>query len=80
MCQSHGLAFVVKCGGHSPSGQSSIENGIVIDLSLLCEVTVKPDEKQVIAGGGALARDVLKAAADYELACGMVYESNAHDA
>lgn len=71
MCQSHNLPFVVKCGGHSPSGQSSIENGIVIDLSQLNQVFVKPDEKQVVAGGGALASHVIKAASEYGLACGM---------
>ncbi|KAI7887021.1 FAD-binding domain-containing protein [Lichtheimia hyalospora FSU 10163] len=69
MCQSHGLPFVVKCGGHSPSGQSSIENGIVIDLSQLNQVFVKPDEKQIVAGGGALASHVIKAASEYGLAC-----------
>lgn len=71
MANSHGLSFVVKGGGHSPSGHSSIENGIVIDLSLMSQVFIKPDEKQVVAGGGALARDVIKAAAEYGLSCGM---------
>ncbi|KAI9318697.1 hypothetical protein BX666DRAFT_1855884 [Dichotomocladium elegans] len=69
MCQSHRLPFVVKAGGHSPSGQSSIENGIVIDLSKMREVFVKPDERHVVASGGALARDVIKAAAEYGLTC-----------
>ena len=70
MCESHGLPFVVKGGGHSPGGASSIENGIVIDLSLMTETFVKADEKQVVAGGGALASHVIKAAAEYGLACG----------
>ncbi|KAI7855161.1 hypothetical protein BDC45DRAFT_439630 [Circinella umbellata] len=69
MCESHGLPFVVKGGGHSPGGASSIENGIVIDLSLMTETFVKADEKQVVAGGGALASHVIKAAAEYGLAC-----------
>ncbi|KAI8150130.1 hypothetical protein BJV82DRAFT_10607 [Fennellomyces sp. T-0311] len=69
MSESHGIPFVVKGGGHSPSGKSSIENGIVIDLSLMKGVHVNPDVKHVVAGGGALARDVIKAAAEYGLAC-----------
>lgn len=70
MCTNHGLPFVAKCGGHSPSGKSSVENGIVIDLSQLNSVFVKPDEKQVIAGGGCLSSDVIRAAAEHGLACG----------
>ncbi|KAI9495333.1 hypothetical protein BDB00DRAFT_786414 [Zychaea mexicana] len=69
MTESHGLPFVVKCGGHSPGGASSIENGIVIDLSLLNDVFINADEKHVVAGGGALASHVIKAAAEYGLAC-----------
>src|ERR1700761_8893094 len=30
---SHKLAIAIKCGGHSTSGASSIEGGVVIDLS-----------------------------------------------
>ena len=70
MSESHGIPFVVKAGGHSPSGKSSIENGIVIDLSLMKDVHVNPDVKHVVVGGGALARDVIKATAEYGLTCG----------
>ncbi|KAG0169897.1 hypothetical protein DFQ28_002823 [Apophysomyces sp. BC1034] len=71
MANSHSVPFVVKCGGHSPGGASSAgENGLVIDLGLLSDVSVKPDEQLVIAGGGCLSGDVNKAAAEYGLACG----------
>ncbi|KAI8088800.1 uncharacterized protein BX664DRAFT_331405 [Halteromyces radiatus] len=69
MATSHKVPFVVKCGGHSPSGASSIENGIVIDLSLMRQVSVKPDEQVVIADGGCLYGDICKASAEYGLAC-----------
>jgi FAD/FMN-containing dehydrogenase len=61
----------VKCGGHSPGGASSSDGGIVIDLSLINSVTAKADEKTIIAGGGALWRDVSRVAAEYGLSCGM---------
>lgn len=72
LATSHGIPFVIKCGGHSPSGASSVENGVVIDLGLMRQVSVKPEEQLVIADGGCLYSDVCKAAADYGLACGKV--------
>ncbi|KAI9032721.1 hypothetical protein CLU79DRAFT_727624 [Phycomyces nitens] len=76
MAKSHSVPFTVKCGGHSPSGQSNIDNGIVIDLGLLKQVTVNPDDKTIIAGGGCLAEDIVKAAGEYGLAC--VVGSSSH--
>ncbi|KAL0089642.1 hypothetical protein F4703DRAFT_1842031 [Phycomyces blakesleeanus] len=68
MAKSHSVPFTVKCGGHSPGGQSSVDNGIVIDLGLMKQVTVNPDNKTIIAGGGCLSGDIVKAAAEYGLA------------
>ncbi|KAI9307233.1 hypothetical protein BJ944DRAFT_262263 [Cunninghamella echinulata] len=67
LATSHEIEFVVKGGGHSPSGASNIENGLVIDLSLMRQVSVKPEEKLAIVDGGCLFGDVLKATAEYGL-------------
>ncbi|KAF7731404.1 hypothetical protein EC973_000212 [Apophysomyces ossiformis] len=70
MARNRSMPIVVKCGGHSPGGASSIgENGLVIDLGLMRDVTVKPEEHLVIAGGGCLYGEVSEAAAKYGLAC-----------
>ncbi|KAJ4358661.1 uncharacterized protein N0V89_003245 [Didymosphaeria variabile] len=62
------IPFVVRGGGHSTSGSASIEDGLVIDLSLMRGVTVNPEKKTVRAEGGALWVDVDEAAAQYGLA------------
>ncbi|KAI8328237.1 hypothetical protein BC941DRAFT_320311, partial [Chlamydoabsidia padenii] len=69
LATSHDIPFVIKCGGHSPSGASSVENGLVIDLGLMRQVSVKAEEQLVIADGGCLYGDVCKVAADHGLAC-----------
>ena len=46
--------FVVRGGGHSTSGISSIEGGLVIDLSLMRGVTVDQEKKAIRAEGGTL--------------------------
>ena len=46
--------FAVRSGGHSPiSGAASIKGGIMIDLSLICEVTPSEDGSSVTIGAGA---------------------------
>ena len=53
--------FAIRSGGHSPvCGAASIEGGVVIDLSLLCEVTPSEDGSNVIIGAGAKWMDVSK--------------------
>ncbi|KXS97001.1 hypothetical protein AC578_1885 [Pseudocercospora eumusae] len=45
--------FAVKSGGHMPhAGANSINNGIVIDLTFINEVTVADDRSYVIIGSG----------------------------
>ncbi|PVI00724.1 FAD-binding domain-containing protein [Periconia macrospinosa] len=66
--RDHRLGFVVRGGGHSTSGSSSIANGIVIDLSLMRGVTVDPALKTIRVEGGALWSDVDTEAAKYNLA------------
>jgi FAD/FMN-containing dehydrogenase len=63
------IPIVVRGGGHSPSGASSTEGGIVIDLSRYLN-TVRVDEERKLGyvGGGATWSTVDKEAIKYGLA------------
>lgn len=51
--------FAIRSGGHCPvPGAASIENGVVIDLSLICEVKLSQDGSSVTIGTGAKWMDV----------------------
>ena len=53
--------FAIRSGGHSPvAGAASIKGGILIDLSLFCEVNPSEDGSNVIIGAGAKWIDVSK--------------------
>ena len=53
--------FAIRSGGHSPiPGAASIKGGVVIDLSLFCEVTPSDDGSSVVIGAGAKWMDVSK--------------------
>jgi len=56
--QAEGLEIAVRCGAHSASGQSGVDDGLVVDLSGMREVTVDPERKRARAGGGALISDL----------------------
>lgn len=45
--------FAVRGGGHTPFAASTIENGIVIDLSALSQVAVSEDQTITSVGPGA---------------------------
>ncbi|KZF25911.1 FAD binding domain protein [Xylona heveae TC161] len=66
--RKHNLDLAVKGGGHSTSGSSSTEGGIVIDLSRMSQVQVFPESKQIAIQGGALWADVDRVAGEYGLA------------
>ncbi|SPO07205.1 uncharacterized protein DNG_09899 [Cephalotrichum gorgonifer] len=54
--------FAVRAGGANPAtGISGVENGVVLDLSLLSKVEPAEDGSSVTIGGGAYWLDVYKA-------------------
>ncbi|KAK8044171.1 hypothetical protein PG993_004195 [Apiospora rasikravindrae] len=55
---AHAIPLVVRGGGHSPSGASAIEGGMVVDLGLQRSVSVNAAERTVTFGGGCLWEDV----------------------
>ncbi|KAJ3554252.1 hypothetical protein NP233_g12461 [Leucocoprinus birnbaumii] len=67
--KQNNLQIAIHCGGHSPTGASSVEGGLVIDLSRhLNGVRVDPINKIAYVGGGAIWETVDKAAIEYGLA------------
>ena len=72
--RENGLEIAVRGGAHNPGGSSSVDDGMMIDLSLLNEVTVDPAAKLGRAGGGALLGQLDAAAQEFGLAtpAGMV--------
>jgi len=63
-----GLEIAVRGGAHNPGGSSSVDDGMMIDLSLLNQVTVDPVAKRARVGGGALLGQLDAAAQEYGLA------------
>jgi hypothetical protein len=58
----NGLPLAVRSGGHDWAGRSLTTGGVVIDMSLMRNITVDIATHSVRLGGGASARDVAKAA------------------
>lgn len=52
--REHGLLLAVKCGGHSFSGMSTCDRGMMIDLSSMRGVRVDPSAKKAVVEGGTL--------------------------
>ena len=64
----HGLLLAVRGGGHNGGGLGVVDEGVVLDLSLLDTVTVDPGAKTVTAGGGATWNKVDAATHEHGLA------------
>ncbi|TAL07323.1 MAG: FAD-binding oxidoreductase, partial [Chloroflexota bacterium] len=67
--REHDLAIAIKSGAHSAAGHSSIDDGLVIDLSLMRGVTVDPIARTARVNGGALLGEMDIAAQAYGLVC-----------
>ena len=52
------LLVAVKCGGHSFSGKSTCDGGMMIDLSTFRSVRVEPDRRIAHVSGGSLLGDM----------------------
>ena len=72
--QRNGLEIAVRSGAHSMSGASTVEDGLVIDLSAMRDVTVDPAKRIARVQGGALNSDLDAATQAHGLAvtAGMV--------
>ena len=70
------LLLAVRGGGHSFPGYSTCEGGLLLDLSPMRSVVVRPDSRTVIAAGGAWGAHVDGAAQMHALATTLGQISN----
>jgi len=66
--RENNLQIAVKGGGHNSAGNASVDDGIMIDLSLMQEVKVDSDRMEVKVEGGCLLGSVDEATAEHGLA------------
>src|SRR3954452_15584808 len=57
LARSEGLPLAVRGGGHSIPGFSTVDDGIVLDLTLMRGIQVDPDRRRVTAQGGVTWKD-----------------------
>ena len=58
----------VRCGGHNIAGKAVAENGLMIDLTPMCDVRVDPENQTAVVGGGAALGDLDRATQAFGLA------------
>ena len=62
------LEVAVRGGAHSVSGKSTVDDGLMIDLSKMDAVAIDPVARRARCGGGSLLGDVIAAAQEHGLA------------
>ncbi|WP_433208709.1 FAD-binding oxidoreductase [Nocardia sp. CA-107356] len=63
----HGLEVSIRCGGHNPNDYAINDGGMVLDLRGMNSVHIDPVARRARVGGGALAGDVVREAAEFGL-------------
>src|SRR3954452_1604800 len=66
--REHGYALAIRGGGHNGAGLGTVDDGVVIDLSLPRDVKVNPETRRVRVGGGATWGDVDRVTGEFGLA------------
>jgi FAD binding domain/Berberine and berberine like len=66
--RNHELPLAVRGGGHNGAGLGTVDDGVVIDLSLLRDVQVDPEARTVRVGGGCTWGEVDRATGEHGLA------------
>ena len=66
--REHGLCLSIKGGGHNIAGTSIAEDGLTLDMSRMCEVTVDPEARIAHVGAGCLLKDVDRVTQEHGLA------------
>ena len=66
--RENNLLLAIKGGGHNSAGTASCDDGMMIDLSLMNNVEVNPNNNTAKAAGGCLLGEVDKATQEHGLA------------
>ncbi len=67
--REHDFPLAVRSGGHSASGHSSCDGGLVVDMSRMRGVSVDPGTRLATSNGGALLGELDVAAQAHGLVC-----------
>jgi hypothetical protein len=66
--RAHDLPLAVRGGGHNGAGLGTVDDGLVIDLSLLKAIEVDPQARTVRVGGGSTWGEVDRTTGEHGLA------------
>jgi FAD/FMN-containing dehydrogenase len=66
--REHDLPLAIRGGAHNGAGLGSVDDGVVIDLSLMRDVAVDPDARTARVGGGCTWGEVDAATNEHGLA------------